>query len=212
MNNKDEGEVLEEDEYDEATMKAFKECLLGSKLYTREFLLGFLHLPYFWDPKYHLFKHIPCVVLGHGCTFGELGIINGTVRSATSICKKDGVICILDGVVYRDVLKAAEERKIELKVNFFKERVLSEAFNYADILKIAYYFEKKSVCKGSILFQEKKPLTQVIILIEGEVNISRIIEFNLLDIDKMKVDQHQKKLIELRSKGVHQLNSRYSYQ
>lgn len=66
-------------------------------------------------------NNVPVVVLGEGCSFGELALIYGTPRAATVIAKTDCKLWAIDRDTYRRILMGSTIRKRKMYEEFLSK-------------------------------------------------------------------------------------------
>jgi len=166
---------------------------------SRIYLASLFNDDFFFDQKTRVFKHNIVGTLTKGSTFGELGIMRSVPRAATIISNTECVLALINGDIYRALLKQGQQEEIERKNNFFKKHLLGD-LEYNNLLKIAYYFQEKKARKGEILYYEGQPISQVILIQEGEINLQKQLVVDTLDLDKINQDPICKKISKYRAR------------
>lgn len=78
-------------------------------------------------------NNVPVVVLGEGCSFGELALIYGTPRAATVIAKTDCKLWAIDRDTYRRILMGSTIRKRKMYEEFLsKVSILGKLIDLCD--------------------------------------------------------------------------------
>ncbi|KAL4438628.1 hypothetical protein ABPG74_015526 [Tetrahymena malaccensis] len=124
---------------------------------------------YFTDSG--IFKYEYRDIIKAGSTFGELGILEGKPRSALIICSEDSEFAIMEKEDYSELLAERDRKNLLKKFEFLKQKIFPELTNDA-IKKIFYSFQKRTIQKNEILFQEGDKVNGIFIIKHGEVNLS----------------------------------------
>lgn len=77
--------------------------------------------------------------LESGCTFGEIGLLEGKPRSALIICAEDCEFGVMEKNDYQQLLGNIHMRELTRKFNFVKDHMLPELSN-STLKKVNYNF------------------------------------------------------------------------
>lgn len=93
-----------------------------------------------------IFKYTYRDKLKAGCTFGELGLLEGKPRSALIVCSTDCEFAIMEKDDYSELLAERDRKHLIKKYEFLKNHLFLDLTNDA-IKKIFYYFQKIKIKK-----------------------------------------------------------------
>ena len=100
--------------------------------------------------------------------FGELGLLNKAPRSATIIARTDSLFAILDTESYKDILEAAEIKKLNDRIDFFQHHMLSGCGRQV-ISKFSYNFKKFKYIRNTVIYSEGDKSNTVYLIKKGSV-------------------------------------------
>jgi len=86
-----------------------------------------------------VFKYAHSSVLSDGYSFGEIGLLTGSVRTAAAICLVNSYVLYCDKRSFVKILKEVEIKKIEKKIELIKNCIGNE-LPYHTLCSIALGF------------------------------------------------------------------------
>ena len=116
------------------------------------------------------------LTLTSGLGFGELALM-GTgskkpeKRAATVIAKTDSVLAVLDKDDFTKVFLYSMQKKLDAKVEFFKNFRISEGISRTNLNKLSYYLKEKQFRRRDIVFKEGEVADNVYFIKEGEFEV-----------------------------------------
>ncbi|EAR92309.2 cyclic nucleotide-binding domain protein (macronuclear) [Tetrahymena thermophila SB210] len=129
-----------------------------------------IHFPSF------VFKYYYQRTLNQGCTFGELGLLDGKPRSAFILCAEDCEFGIMEKEDYQLLLGNIHRRELERKFNFLKDHMLPELTNQA-LKKIFYNFQKIKVQKNEYIFRQGTLSEGIYLIKKGDVKLEKTLTY-----------------------------------
>ncbi|KAL4469716.1 hypothetical protein ABPG73_017741 [Tetrahymena malaccensis] len=129
-----------------------------------------IHFPSF------VFKYYYQRTLNQGCTFGELGLLDGKPRSAFILCAEDCEFGIMEKEDYQLLLGNIHRRELERKFNFLKDHMLPELTNQA-LKKIFYNFQKIKVQKNEYIFKQGTLSDGIYLIKKGDVKLEKTLTY-----------------------------------
>lgn len=109
-------------------------------------------------------------VLRDGDYFGELGLLTKKPRKATVLCTEDCYLIYLDKNDYKNVVESVDLEKMSRKLGFFEKNFL-KGFTQDSVLKLSYFFTKKTYKLNQIIFQEDEEVDGCYLIKKGEITV-----------------------------------------
>lgn len=131
----------------------------------------------------NVFKYTHALTSSDGYVFGELGILNKKVRSATVVCLEDCYFATLTVKKYEQILMKQENMQLAKKRNLIMSTLISSGNDNEDnsvsvekMSKISYYFHKRKFQAGEVMFREDEPVKHIFLIKKGEVELQKEVE------------------------------------
>lgn len=84
--------------------------------------------------------------------------------------------------------------------------------DYNEQVKISYAFNKKTASKGTRLFEEGKPMTEVILIRGGEIELEKTLKIDLFDIENQKdIGEIEKSIMRMKAKSIYGIKNDVSW-
>lgn len=135
------------------------------------------------EPKTGLIVQQMVAFKPKGSYFGQHGIQEGYLRSATQVSTEESIFAVIDGSAYKEVLSEVEKIRMDKKKKFFEEKVF-KGTNIQCRDKVVADFSKNKMKKGLHLFKQNDIPKMLYVIQKGEVKL-----FADYFIDKTKVVQ-----------------------
>ena len=109
--------------------------------------------------------------LGQGQTFGELGLLLHTHRTALIMAKETLHLIVLSKKDYKEILMLAESKKMNEKIEFFAKHVIKDATRDT-VAKYCYAFEKINGTMNQIIYKEGDEVNKFYLVKNGNVLVT----------------------------------------
>lgn len=108
-----------------------------------------------------------------GSGFGELALMSKKVakRAATIVCDDDVAVAILHKTAFNKSIKAALERKINLRVEFLKNFRLADGITRNTLVKLTQYLKEKTYRRRDVVYKEGDVSDGVFFIKDGEFEV-----------------------------------------
>ncbi|CDW91734.1 cyclic nucleotide-binding domain containing protein [Stylonychia lemnae] len=131
------------------------------------------------------------LTLNSGLGFGELALMNSSSkkpekRAATVISKTESYLAVLERDDFTKVFLYSMQKKLDAKVEFFKNFRISEGISRTNLNKLSYYLKEKQFRRRDIVFKEGDVADVVYFIKEGEFETK---------LDKVTVQKGQTTLL-----------------
>ena len=110
-----------------------------------------------------------------GASLGELSLLEKALkpRAATIFCKEDCHFAVLDKQQYQEILGEAEKHRLEKHMEFLGSTPLFQSWPSHSLKPLVYLFKQQKYTHGSIIYNEGEQSTNIFLLREGEVKLTK---------------------------------------
>jgi len=148
------------------------------------------------------------VTLNEGEIFGELALIAMKKRAATVTCLTDCHFAVLDQATFR-LIKKQQENMLDHRVNLLKEVPFFREISRRGLMKCSHYFKEREYYRNQVVMREGDRFDLLHLIIEGEFELSKQVEFLDPTLDKTKTFDYREFLPHTEHSYCNQKNDRY---
>jgi CRP-like cAMP-binding protein len=114
-------------------------------------------------------------VLTVGASFGELGLLLRTTRTATVTCREPCVLAVLSKEDFWIILADLEEAKLAEVLDFLQSIPIFKSWTKTALSKASYHFSNKIYSLNECVFKESSPTSFVYFIVEGEFKLTKAV-------------------------------------
>ena len=114
-------------------------------------------------------------ILTQGKPFGEMALLAQKERGASVFSEENSIILFLSDKIYIKCIKNKDRGKIEKKIKNLKEFLCFD-LDKISVMKISYYFRKKTLLKNFFVFREGFKNDKLYLVLKGEIKLMKKIQ------------------------------------
>ena len=122
------------------------------------------------------------VKLGPGTSFGEMALIKNEPRNANIIANEQCILCSVDKIDYKKIIKDLEEQKINSQLKSFKtDFPFFEEWPASRCFRILSAFTTENYSKEDYIYRQNSLPTHIYIIRKGEFEVTCDLNFSIYE-------------------------------
>ena len=132
-----------------------------------------------------------------GFAFGEIALINKTVRNATIKSKTNSILLTIEKDDYNKAIYEFQRKALSKELEAFSKKYsFFQNFNSENILQVYNFFGQKTIYKGEYLYKQNDESDYIYILKSGTLSMYSIISFFWLNDYISYIDYNKKGVLQ----------------
>ena len=132
-----------------------------------------------------------------GFAFGEIALINKTVRNATIKSKTNSILLTIEKDDYNKAIYEFQRKALSKELeNFSKKFSFFQNFSGENILQIYNFFGQKTLYRGEYLYKQNEDSDLIYVLVSGTLSMYCIISFSWLNDYLSYLDYSEKGVLQ----------------